>query len=187
MKPGQDRDGKMIGSVGRYWVVPGKLLAGPYPGAWEIEAQQGGIAGLLQAGISHFVDLTLEGETALSYQEMIPSPTPAIVYSMTHTRFSIPDMGTPLPEFMDRILDYLEVCLAQGNTVYLHCLGGLGRTGTVVGCYLVRRGFTGDEALEQLTYLRRNTSNRWKSSPETDEQKKYVRDWHGWLSRSEGR
>ena len=31
--------------------------------------------------------------------------------------------------------------------MYLHCWGGVGRTGTVVGCWLVRHGRTGDEAL----------------------------------------
>ena len=55
----------------------------------------------------------------------------------------------------------------------------VGKTGTVVGCHLVRRGITGDEALARVAEL-------WKSvekypgrprSPETDEQADYVRSW----------
>ena len=40
--------------------------------------------------------------------------------------------------------------LAGGRTVYLHCRGGIGRTGTVLGCYLVRQGQTAEEALASI-------------------------------------
>ena len=72
-----------------------------------------------------------------------------------------------------------KMALERGGTVYVHCWGGVGRTGTVVGCHLVRRGMTGDEALARVGELFTNMekSSRRSRSPETDEQEAYVREW----------
>ena len=51
---------------------------------------------------------------------------------------------------MSDILDAIDAALRDGKTVYVHCWGGVGRTGTVIGCWLVRHGKTGDEALSQI-------------------------------------
>ena len=62
----------------------------------------------------------------------------------------------------------------------MHCRGGIGRTGTTVGCYLVRHGFGGDEALENVNRLFRFSERSMESSfsPETREQMNFVRDWN---------
>ena len=44
----------------------------------------------------------------------------------------------------------VDDALGEGRTVYVHCWGGIGRTGTVVGCWLVRHGLTGRGALDQI-------------------------------------
>ena len=55
---------------------------------------------------------------------------------------------------MNAVLDMLDTALQAGQAVYLHCWAGIGRTGTVVGCYLVRHGLTGEQALARLVTLR---------------------------------
>jgi hypothetical protein len=67
-----------------------------------------------------------------------------------YRRCTIVDFGVPSPQEMTAILDVLDAALAAGRVVYLHCWGGVGRTGTVVGCYLVRHGMRGEEALAAL-------------------------------------
>lgn len=62
----------------------------------------------------------------------------------------------------------------------VHCWGGIGRTGTVVGCFLRGQGFTGDAALQKVQTL--YTENMPKAarlafSPQTREQRDYVRNW----------
>ena len=47
-------------------------------------------------------------------------------------------------EAVATILDAIDVALAQGRTVDVHCWGRIGRTGAAVGCWLVRHGLTGD-------------------------------------------
>jgi protein-tyrosine phosphatase len=78
---------------------------------------------------------------------------------------------------MTDILNNLDTLLENGEVVYLHCHGGVGRTGLTVACYLVHHGLSGESALAQLTNLRKDTPNAWKRSPETDEQWRFVLDW----------
>ena len=79
----------------------------------------------------------------------------------------------------DVLLDRIEESLEAGRRIYLHCWGGIGRTGTTVGCYLVRQGKTADEALEQLSAWWRSVpkSQHHPHSPETTEQVDFIRTW----------
>jgi hypothetical protein len=45
--------------------------------------------------------------------------------------------------------------LAQGEGVIVHCAGGTGRTGTVLGCILRRLGFPASEVVRYLACLHR--------------------------------
>ena len=80
---------------------------------------------------------------------------------------------------MKSILDQIDRSLAAGRKVYLHCWGGIGRTGTTVGCYLVRRGLNGEQALGQLAAWWRDVpkSRIHPQSPETREQAAFIRNW----------
>ena len=166
-----------IESGGRYWVVPGRFLAGPYPVSPDEIARLSTIGIMLLNGISHFVDLTQENETAPLYADFVNGLAASSSAPVSHSRFPIPDMDVPTAAWMKKILDHIDACLAQEEILYLHCMGGLGRTGTVVGCYLVRHGLSGEEALHRLEYLRRSTDNYWKTSPETRAQRQLILDW----------
>ncbi|MFN2132108.1 MAG: fused DSP-PTPase phosphatase/NAD kinase-like protein, partial [Anaerolineae bacterium] len=123
-----------------YWVVPGKLLAGEYPGAPTVSQAKHRLHQLLGAGITYFLDLTEEGEHDLyPYAALLQGEASALGRTVEHHRMPIPDVSTPTKEQMARILDAIDAALAAGHVVYLHCYGGIGRTGTVVGCYLVRQ------------------------------------------------
>ena len=168
-----------------YWVEPGRLLAGEYPGALAETTAQTKLRALLAAGLTRFVDLTEPAEqgalAALQpYAPLLQAEAAAWGLAVTHTRLSIPDMGVPAePAVMTAILDALDQALAEAAPVYVHCWGGIGRTGTVVGCYLVRRGFSGAEALAQLAdWWRTVPKSAWHPrSPQTDEQRAYVLAW----------
>lgn len=147
---------------GSYAVGP-SFLAGRYP-------EQGEAAALVSAGTTLFLDLTEAGERA-SYAQALPP-------GVTHRRMSIPDFSIPDTEGMRRILDELDAGLEAGGKVYLHCFGGLGRTGTVVGCFLVRHGLTGNEALARIRHLRTEAGCS-PDSPETEAQRAMVRSWRG--------
>jgi protein-tyrosine phosphatase len=63
--------------------------------------------------------------------------------------------------------------------VYVHCRGGIGRTGTTVGCYLARHGYGGEEALAEVNKLFQNSNRSFESScsPETKAQMTMIQEW----------
>jgi hypothetical protein len=152
-----------------YWVKPGELLAGPYPGARSEDRARKKLQRFRAAGITSFVDLTEEGE--------MPAYRPLLMGWAGHSRMSIPDFDVVPEEEMRRILDLIDRQIFEGETVYVHCLGGQGRTGTVVGCYLVRHGMSGREALERVRALRQVTPFPKSPSPETQAQRRMVLGW----------
>lgn len=161
-----------------YWVAPGLLLAGEYPGARETDDALRKLGTLLDAGIREFVDLTQPGEYGLQpYWPLVQELAGNRGITVTHRYLSIPDMGTPSDSHMLKILDTIDTALASQRPVYVHCFGGIGRTGTVVGCYLVRHGATAEAALAQIEQSRRGTPDGYRQSPETVEQRRFVRAW----------
>ena len=76
-------------------------------------------------------------------------------------------------------LGAIDEALAGGRNVYVHCWGGVGRTGTVVGCWLVRHGKTGEGALDQIAEWWQGVEKRWyhPRSPQTHDQRSYIRRW----------
>jgi phage tail protein X len=145
-----------------HYDVADNLLAGAYPCSQvEVEA-------LERVGVTVFVDLTHPSDPLDAYDvhlvgaRRVPQP--------------IPDMGTPSHGQLIRILDAVDAARARGDTVYVHCWGGVGRTGTVVGCWLVRHGLDGGDPLAAISALRAALPDA-RPSPETAAQAALVRAW----------
>jgi len=132
-----------------YWVEPGRFLAGEYPSAAYEARSRERLGVLLESGINTFYDLTLLNELPL-YLPILREEASERGIKIQHIRFPVLDHNIPPRGLMTAILDSIDSALARGRNVYIHCWGGIGRTGTVVGCYLVRRGLTGEQALEKL-------------------------------------
>lgn len=167
-----------------YWVFRGKLLAGFFPGAKVPHEEQDKMAGLINAGIRHIINLMEEderdheGELFTPYQKRYREVAAARGINVTWERMSIRDVSVPTEQGMVRILDSIDGALARDCPVYVHCWGGKGRTGTVVGCYLIRQGYaTGKEALEIIKKLRRHDLRAHEQSPETHQQRDFVLHW----------
>lgn len=85
---------------------------------------------------------------------------------VTFDQLPIKDLSVPTERHVTRILNQIDLCIKHGKPVYVHCLGGIGRTGTVVGCYLVRHGLsTGKNALEMIRDLRKDSENSGRNAP----------------------
>ena len=167
-----------------YWVIPGKFLAGCYPGSKDPMVEQRNLMGLIQAGIRHVISLMEPQEydpfhaPFPPYVDHMESFAKKVRVSVTYDQISIKDFSVPTERQMIRILNQIDMCIKYEKPVYLHCWGGKGRTGTVVGCYLARHGLAaGNEVIKKIKELRKNTEDFADPSPETRDQKKMVINW----------
>ena len=162
-----------------YWVIPKRFLAGEYPGGFNNDRVRQRLDACLDAGLDTFINLTKPDELP-PYITVLREEAKAYSRDVKVINLPIHDFGLPTHAEMVDILNHIDDALATGRNVYLHCWGGIGRTGTTVGCYLVRHGMTGDQALAQLTQWWEHDPRRayYPRTPETDEQVKFVREWH---------
>jgi hypothetical protein len=168
---------------GSYWVLPGKLLAGPHPALGGLDESRTRLSSLLDAGIDAVLDLTEDGESiggkALRpYWPELEALSTARELRIELRRVPIRDMSAGAVELQRKALGEIDSMLGKGRRVYLHCLGGIGRTGMVVGSWLVEHGLAApDEALGLLAKLRSRVDADAPVSPETEAQRRVVSGW----------
>ncbi|MDF1554427.1 MAG: hypothetical protein P1P84_15255 [Deferrisomatales bacterium] len=176
-----------------YWVVRGRLMAGEYPGSPRSAETRDRLASLLKAGVRAFIDLTEVGDVPRRgllrpYEEDLRALAAESAAEVSYTRFPIRDFDVPTRGLMISILDGIDAALGRGIPTYVHCLAGRGRTGTVVGCYLVRHaerllGTTetdqaGHLALARITELRAAQNVPFaEDSPQAPAQRDLVLGW----------
>ncbi len=160
-----------------YWVEEGNFLAGEYPGSYSPLEMQRRMDAFLECGIRTFIDLTHPHEL-LPYEPVLKEQARLYDNMAVYHRFAIRDHSIPSAQTMSLILDTIDSAIQSGSPVYVHCWGGVGRTGTVVGCYLVRHGMSAEEALKRVDMLYKTRPSRdFIRSPETQQQCDFVRGW----------
>lgn len=166
-----------------YWIEPGRLLAGEYPGDKHPDAARKRIRAFVDAGINTFIDLTHPYDPLDPYEPYLLELAPDAPIRPMRLHHPIRDVSIPEhPDQMHAILDAIDDALGRSRGVYVHCWGGVGRTGTVVGCYLVRRGLPGPEAVKHLQQLwgTCEKSRKYALSPETVQQREFILNWQQW-------
>ncbi len=129
------------GPSGFSWLVPGKLAGTPQPGAaGDIDAD---LLALKRAGVTMLITLT---------EQDLP-PEPLRRYGLSNLHLPIYSLEAPTVAQNHMLLKRMEVLLANGHVLAVHCLGGIGRTGTVLAAWLVHEGLTATEALRRLRLI----------------------------------
>lgn len=158
-----------------YWAGT-HVLAGPLPTAPDRAASRTRIRSLLDAGVRTVIDLRtpMESPSARSLLGKLSDEADACAWLGA----PILDGAAPSDALLSTILDAIDASVARERTVYVHCQGGLGRTGTVVACWWIRHAVHEPEAaLEALATARVGLASAARPSPETGAQLRLVRSW----------
>jgi atypical dual specificity phosphatase len=86
-------------------------------------------------------------------------------FSVKH--IPVRDFEAPTLEQVEDFVAFAEKARAEGKKLVVHCDAGLGRTGTILACYLVSIGYNAAKAIEEVRVKR-------PGSVETIEQEELV-------------
>jgi ADP-ribosylglycohydrolase len=161
------------GLVHAWWVEPGSVLAGEYPGHPKARRAREKIDVLVDHGIRTFVDLTTPADGLAPYHGLVADVAVKRALDVRVAPCPIPDFSVIDDAGYDTIVSIIESARARG-AVYVHCWGGVGRTGTVIGCLLADLGLSSDQVLARLVELRAGTHKASRHAPETDQQRDVI-------------
>jgi atypical dual specificity phosphatase len=142
----------MMGDEGA-WIVTGRVLAISFP-------DEHTFARFKTLGIARVINLT---ETAHQTDHYGGA-------DLEQHQIPIPDFTAPTQAQIDTAIAVMDEALERGQAVAVHCHAGLGRTGTICACYLVRTGLSAEDAVARVRTLR-------PGSIETPAQEEAVRSY----------
>ena len=150
--------------------VDGKIFAGEYPGDVSRMAAKEKVNGVLHFGIKNFIDLTEENELE-PYSHLLPE-------GVSYYRFPIPDCNIPASvESVHKLIDRIDELNNTDGYTFIHCWGGVGRTGTIVACYLARhmKDCTIEKVLHELyERFKFMPKSAYRTTPDTNGQVKFI-------------
>ncbi|HEU5083162.1 MAG TPA: ADP-ribosylglycohydrolase family protein [Acidimicrobiales bacterium] len=157
------------------WWVDEHVLAGEYPASLaEPVRSEEKLHVLVDAGVRTFVDLTTPEDQLEPYAHRVVQAADSRRLDLRHVNVPIPDLGVLEDHRYDDIVRTIDEHRARGG-VYVHCWGGVGRTGTVIGCILADEGHDHASIEQRLRELRAGTRKADRRCPETEEQRAVIR------------
>ena len=126
------------------WVVAGRIAGSGQIGGFDAEELDSDLTELEGHGIRAIVSLT----TLSLDREMLSQR------DISYLHIPIQDMHPPSLEEVGDFIDFVSCREAETRPVAVHCGAGLGRTGTMLACYLVAKGQSAKESLSSLRELR---------------------------------
>ena len=161
-----------------YWVLPNRFIVGEIPASLKEEETITKLNGLIRINVNVVINLMEEDEKNYENKSFYDYAPYLNKHNIETHRLPIKDLSIPSIDTMRNILSIVQDSIRQKKIVYLHCWGGVGRTGTAVGCFLLNNSLASKEnVLETINYLKRTTSIDKRQSPETEEQRKFLMDW----------
>ncbi len=126
------------GPRGFAWVLPGKLGGTPLPGVVnDIDLD---LQALKRCGVTVLISLT---ETDIDQAALARN-------GLRNVHLPVYDREPPTVSQLQMLMLKMKRLLLGGDVLAVHCLAGLGRTGTVLAAWQVFEGVTAEEALRRV-------------------------------------
>jgi atypical dual specificity phosphatase len=120
------------------WLDDGHVAACRYPG------DERALRDLADAGVRLIVNLHARAHP----------PEQLARLNVRELHLPVADFTPPSAEQLETGVAAIREAVASGHSVAVHCGGGIGRTGTLVACYLTGGGLSADEAIAEVRRLR---------------------------------
>jgi atypical dual specificity phosphatase len=140
------------------WLIPDKLAACRGP------RNLGDLKFIKAAGVDCLIRLADIDETLVSSKDVAEA-------GLEDYHEPVPDYCPPSQAQLDRLILYIDKKIDEGKRVAVSCRAGVGRTGTVLACYLVYKGLDSQSA---LAAVRRNRPGSVKTPQQENAVKRYA-------------
>lgn len=120
------------------WVLPDQLAGSGRPGRYAPLERD--LAFLREKGVDVIISLL---ESTLNLKEYVEAGFD------TH-HFPVEDFTAPTLDQTADACDIIETSIAGGGRVLVHCNAGIGRTGTLLACFLAHQGVEPEAAVRRI-------------------------------------
>jgi atypical dual specificity phosphatase len=119
------------------WLIPGEVAGHSAP------ESENDLSFLKQLGLKALVRM-VESHKVLVTGEQIEA------LGLIDFHVPVPVFTAPGASQIDTMVAFVKSSVAAKNPVGVSCGAGIGRTGTILACYLVEQGYSADQALAEL-------------------------------------
>jgi atypical dual specificity phosphatase len=124
------------------WILPGRVAGSGRPGRYG--ALEEDLAFLHGQGVQVIISLL---ESTLNLEDYLRG-------GFEPHHYPVEDFTAPTLQQVADVCALTEEALSRGKKVLVHCNAGIGRTGTILACFLVHQGAEPDEAVKEVRHRR---------------------------------